>query len=124
MIAGSDLLLPSPAEIPARMGDLAAWLAQAPLTPESAFDAHERLVTVHPFSDGNGRTARLLMNLLLTKAGYPPLVIRPEDRLAYFDALDATRIGNRAAYHEFMYARLEQALDHQLGILQRAQDLP
>lgn len=120
-IAGSPIILPSPAEIPALMGDLAQWLAATPLTPETAFDAHERLVTIHPFSDGNGRTSRLLMNLLLLKAGYPPVVILPEDRPAYFDALEAARGGDRPAYHDFLKARLERALDHHVEILKRGQ---
>lgn len=122
MIAGSSLVLPSPAEIPARMGDFARWLGKAPPTPEAAFDAHEGLVTIHPFSDGNGRTSRLLMNLLLLKSGYPPVVIRPEDKPAYFDALDATRNNDRPGYHRFMNARLETALDHHLEILHRGVD--
>jgi Fic family protein len=121
-IAGSSLVLPSPAEIPARMGDFSRWLEAAPRTPEAAFDAHEGLVTIHPFSDGNGRTSRLLMNLMLLKIGYPPVVVRPEDRPAYFDALDATRAGDRLAYHRFMYVRLEEALDHHLEILHRGID--
>ena len=89
-ISGSPLLLPSPAELPALMGDFGQWLLRtdpkADPGPEAAFDAHERLVTIHPFSDGNGRTARLLMNLLLLKAGYPPLVLLPETRPAYHEA--------------------------------------
>jgi len=44
---------PSPVEVPALMGDLAAWLAPAPSTPATAFDAHGRLVHIHPFNDGN-----------------------------------------------------------------------
>lgn len=123
VIAGSSLVLPSPAEIPARMGDFARWLETAPPTPETAFNAHEGLVTIHPFSDGNGRTSRLLMNLLLLKSGYPPVVIRPEERPGYFDALDATRLGDRPAYHYFMNARLEMALDHHLEILHRGLDV-
>ncbi len=50
---------PSPAEIPAPMGDFAGWLGTAPATPEAGFTAHRRLVDIHPFNDGNGRTARL-----------------------------------------------------------------
>ena len=53
---------PSPAEIPALMGDLAAWLRAASDTLQTAFTAHRRLASIHPFNDGNGRTARLLMN--------------------------------------------------------------
>ncbi len=122
IIAGSSLILPSPAEIPGRMGDFARWLEKAPATPAAAFDAHEGLVTIHPFTDGNGRTSRLLMNLMLLKGGYPPVVIRPEDRPAYLDALDATRVNDRPIYHRFMNGRLEAALDHHLEILQRGVD--
>jgi Fic family protein len=78
---------PSPAEIPALMGDFAQWLATAPDTPETAFTAHRRLVDIHPFNDGNGRAARLLMNLVLIRGGYPPIAVRPEDRPAYILAL-------------------------------------
>ena len=124
VITGSTLLLPSPAEIPAYMGDFARWLQDAPRTPEAAFDAHERLVTIHPFSDGNGRTSRLLMNLLLLRAGYAPVVILLEDRLAYFNALDAVRSGSPQAYYRFMAERLETALDHYLRVLRKGLDLP
>jgi hypothetical protein len=79
--------------------------------PEAAYDSHEGLVTIHPFRDGNGRTARLLMNLLLLKNGYPPIVIRPEDRPPYLYALDATRVGDRVRYY-----RLEAPLDHHLEV--------
>ena len=78
---------PAPTEGPGLMGDFAAWLRAAPAAPETAFSAHRRLVDSHPFNDGNGRTARLLMNLILIKSGFPPIAIRPEDRLAYLQAL-------------------------------------
>lgn len=120
MISGSTLMLPSPAEIPARMGDFAAWLRKDPATAVTAFDAHEGLVTIHPFSDGNGRTARLLINLLLLKIGYPPVVILPEDLTAYHETLQAVQLrDDRGAWHDFMVARLESALDHYLEILCR-----
>lgn len=120
MISGSPLVLPSPAEIPARMGDFAKWLVNAQFTPDTAFDAHEGLVTIHPFTDGNGRTARLLMNLILLKAGFPPVVILPEERPAYHDGLQTLQIaGDRAPYYAFMNARLEAALDHHLELLRR-----
>lgn len=51
--------------------------------------AHAVLVDIHPFADGNGRTARLLMNYVLMRLGYPPCSVNAEDRLAYFGALDA-----------------------------------
>src|SRR3954452_4330260 len=73
---------PAPAEIPALMGDYAKWLGSVTPGPQGAFDAHRQLVDIHPFEDGNGRTARLLMNLLLIRAAYPPVAVRPQDRPA------------------------------------------
>ncbi len=114
-ITGSPLLLPSPAELPALMGDFGRWLASLEPSPEAAFDAHERLVTIHPFSDGNGRTARLLMNLLLLKAGYPPLVLLPEMRPAYHEALQAVQIGGRReVWHAFLVAQLARTMEELL----------
>lgn len=55
---------------------------------ERAAKVHADFVRIHPFIDGNGRTSRLLMNLELLKAGYPPCVITIENRLAYYEALD------------------------------------
>ncbi|WP_371972103.1 Fic family protein [Acinetobacter sp. AL9] len=55
---------------------------------EWAAKVHADFVGIHPFIDGNGRTSRLLMNLELMKAGYPPCVIKVENRLAYYEALD------------------------------------
>ena len=119
-IAGSPLVLPSPFEIPAFMGDFAAWLAAAPAGPETAFEAHARLVAIHPFSDGNGRTARLLMNLLLIRAGYPPVVIGPEHRASYIDALQALQLrSDPQPYQRLMTERLAASLDHHLAMLER-----
>ncbi|OUY05868.1 Fic family protein [Acinetobacter populi] len=55
---------------------------------ERAAKVHADFVGIHPFIDGNGRTSRLLMNLELMKAGYPPCVITVENRLAYYEVLD------------------------------------
>jgi Fic family protein len=87
-IAGSPVVFPNPLKVPDLMADFGAWLETAPATPSAAFDAHFRLTAIHPFSDGNGRTARLLMNLLLIRGGYPPVPVRPEDRRVYLEALE------------------------------------
>ncbi|WP_035375538.1 Fic family protein [Haploplasma axanthum] len=55
---------------------------------------HGEFVKIHPFVDGNGRTARLLMNFELIKSGYPPVVIKTEDRAEYYDALDRAHTTN------------------------------
>lgn len=121
MIAGSLVRFPSPAEIPALMGDFTSWLRTAETNPGTAFEAHYRLVTIHPFSDGNGRTARLLMNLLLIRGGYPPVVIAPEERVAYLTSLESRQLGQGdRAYHDFMASRLVASLRLYVGHLGRA----
>ncbi len=77
-----------------------------------AGEAHYRLVTVHPFVDGNGRTARLLMNLLLLMEGYPPAIIRTRDRLAYIGALEHAQLGgSRRDFDALIAKAAERSLD-------------
>jgi Fic family protein len=112
---------PTPVEVPALMGDFAAWLGPAPDTPETAFTAHRRLVDIHPFNDGNGRTARLLMNLILIRGGYPPLAVRPEDRLAYTRALQQAQAGQGTeSFDALLYKRLDATLGEYLSALNEA----
>lgn len=107
---------------PALMGDFARWLRAAPDTPETAFTAHRRLVHIHPFNDGNGRTARLLMNLILLRGGYPPVAVRPEDRPAYLVALQQVQAGGSdAAFHQLLYERLDTTLGEYVGAAREAQ---
>ncbi|MDX4060431.1 Fic family protein [Aliarcobacter skirrowii] len=61
---------------------------------ELASFVHIEFVKIHPFVDGNGRTSRLLMNLELIKAGFPPVVIELEDRLEYYKSLDTAHTSN------------------------------
>jgi Fic family protein len=112
---------PSPAEVPALMGDFSTWLRAAPTTPATAFTAHLRLVDIHPFNDGNGRTARLLMNLILIRAGYPPIAVRPEDRLAYIAALQKSQAGvGSELFDTLLYQRLDATLNEYLSALRPA----
>lgn len=98
---------PSPAELPALMGDFASWLSGASDMPETAFAAHWRLVQIHPFNDGNGRTARLLMNLILIRGSYPPIAVRPDDRPAYIEALQKTQVAFDPLLHQRLIATLD-----------------
>src|SRR5436309_8746872 len=103
------------------MRDFAGWLAPAPNTPDTAFTAHRRLVDIHPFSDGNGRTARLLMNLVLVRGGYPPVAIRPQDRKLYLDGLERASLAeDTMPYRRFLYERLDATLADYLSALREA----
>jgi Fic family protein len=112
---------PSPVEVPSVMGDFAAWLSGVPDTPETAFEAHRRLVDIHPFNDGNGRTARLLMNLILIRGSYPPIAVRPEDRLSYTRALQCSQAGQGTEeFEKLLYERLDSTLEEYLNALSEA----
>ncbi len=103
------------------MGDFAGWLGSAPATPEIAFAAHRRLADIHPFNDGNGRTARLLMNLILIKGGYPPVAVRPEDRLAYIRPLQQSQLGlGTESFDTLLYERLDATLGKYLDAFEQA----
>jgi hypothetical protein len=111
---------PSPVEIPALMGDFSNWLQSAPVTPATAFTAHRRLVDVHPFNDGNGRTARLVMNLVLIRGGYPPVAVRPEDRQSYVAALQISQAGRgHEAFDGLLFQRLDSTLAEYLRAVRR-----
>jgi len=113
---------PPPAEVPSLIGDFAAWLGPSPNTPETAFDAHRRLVDIHPFNDGNGRTARLLMNLVLIRGGYPPVTVRPEDRLEYIRGLQEEQAGGSIEDSRLLlYRRLDATLGEYLSTLEETQ---
>lgn len=88
-ISGSDHVPPTPADTPDQMSQLINWLATTELAPLwRAAVTHAWLTHIHPFHDGNGRIARLLSNLILIRAGIPPLIVRAEsDRGAYISAL-------------------------------------
>jgi Fic family protein len=83
-----------------------------------AAELHTRFVKIHPFVDGNGRTGRLLMNFDLMKAGYTPAIIRKEDRLAYYDALDEASVsGVYDRVTQLVAESVEQSLKVYLDLL-------
>lgn len=96
-ISGTEYIPPAPDEIPQLMKHLIDQIhsSQTTLHPiELATMAHKRLVDIHPFIDGNGRTARLLMNLILVNTGYGVVSIPPIWRNDYINALSASRKQN------------------------------
>lgn len=114
-IAGSRVSMPMPREVPNLMGEFETWLTSKPDLHPVAFagEAHYRLASIHPFVDGNGRTARLLMNLLLMMEGYPPAILRKRDRLKYLAALEQAQLGGSKADYDALIA---QAADRSLDL--------
>lgn len=113
-ISGAAVVLPNPRKIPDLMDEFQEWMvAPSDLHPVAfAGEAHYRLVTIHPFVDGNGRTARLLMNMLLMMAGYPPAIIRKRDRLAYIGALEKAQLGGaRTEFDTIIAKAVDRSLD-------------
>ena len=120
-IEGSDYLPPPAFEIPDLMKQLLKWLRKNPeeLRPvEMAAVFHYKFVSIHPFDDGNGRVARLLMNLRLIKHGYPLTVIRNYDRRRYYDTLRKADNGNLKSLTTFIARCVEQSLDLYLSAIE------
>ena len=120
-VAGSPMVFPNPVKVPELMQAFGRELESSLATPDTAFDAHFRLTAIHPFSDGNGRTARLLMNLLLIRGGYPPVAVRPEDRKPYLETLEhGSLTQDLRPFQAFMHARLDATLGEYLSAVQEA----
>ena len=110
----------TPEETPILMHELVAWYQQAgeaenlhPLVLAVLF--HHRFTSIHPFDDGNGRLARLLMNFILMRRQFPPIVVRQENRNAYYAALNQADQGVYQPLFEYLYKGLERSLKLQLS---------
>ncbi len=113
-LKGSETILPNPVKVPDLMQEFIAWLQNSNFDNpiKIAADAHFKLVSIHPFVDGNGRTARLLMNLLLMQEGFPPAIIRKEDRSFYLESLEKGQTKNDLTdYYVLIYKALGRSLD-------------
>jgi len=83
-----------------------------------AIEAHLKLVSIHPFTDGNGRTARLFMNLLLMMKNYPPAIVRKRDRQKYINAIETAQLtGDKEKYEKVMLKAVERSLNIYLNTL-------
>lgn len=113
-IAGAAHTPPEVVDVPRLMRNLMAWLKKdtKKLHPvETAAVLHHKLVHIHPFADGNGRTSRLVMNLLLMRAGYPLAIILKNDRRRYYRVLGQADRGNEEPLILFVAQAVERSLD-------------
>jgi Fic family protein len=119
-IPRSPVTFPHARDVHGLMNEFSNWLRQPGEDNPCviAAQAHHRLVSIHPFTDGNGRTARLLMNLILMRAGYPPTVIRPEDHAEYLKTLEKADVGDVVPYYAFMANIMERSFKEALTFLQ------
>ncbi len=110
-ISGSRVILPNPMKVPDLMKAFFQKL-DSNKGVEDIIKTHLDFVSIHPFSDGNGRCARLLMNLLLMQNGFCPIIIRPRDRKRYINSIEKTQLsGDIDDYMKFMVTRLSQSFD-------------
>ena len=115
-ISGTEYVPPKPEDVPALMKTFCAALTEKwdSLHPiRLAAFAHRKLVDIHPFTDGNGRTARLLMNLILINRGHPVVSIPPVLRLEYINALKAAQRDKNPSDEPFIRFIAECALEAQ-----------
>lgn len=118
-ISGSQTILPNPLKVPDLMKDFSEWLVKKDNDMlMKAIEAHYRLVTIHPFVDGNGRTARLLLNSMLLENGYVPIIIRTIDRRRYLSALETYQTKeNSEPYYKFMLSAMNRSLKMMIDLL-------
>lgn len=110
-ISGSRVILPNPMKVPDLMKSFFEKLDRIKGV-EDIIKTHLDFVSIHPFSDGNGRCARLLMNLLLMQNGFCPIIVRPRDRKRYINSIEKAQLtGNINDYIKFMVTRLSQSFD-------------
>ena len=120
-IAGADFIPPPAYEVSHLIARLVDWCNRNPdeFRPiELAAILHHRFVSIHPFHDGNGRVARLLMNLELTRSGYPIAVILNVDRKKYYDTLKKADNGDPTSFVNFVASTVERSLDLYLRALE------
>jgi Fic family protein len=120
-VTGETFYFAMPEETPSKMFDLINWFrgemdkpAVNPLVLAAEF--HYRFILIHPFDDGNGRIARLLMNFILLIKGLPPVIIKTEDKTNYFAALRQADAGILNGFVEY----IGQNLIHSLELMVKA----
>ena len=122
-ISGANFVPPNALKVSDYITELIDW------TNHSNLDSlikiaifHHRFVWIHPFFDGNGRTVRLIFNLLLMKEGFPPAIILKNDRKKYYDALNLANNGDYGKLLLLILQAVERSLDIYLSSLNNTYD--
>lgn len=124
-ITGANFVPPNALKVYNFVEDLVHWVNTGtkdlhPVIAATVF--HHRFVWIHPFFDGNGRTVRLLFNLLLMKEGFPPAIILKNDRKKYYDALNKANTGDYTKLLLLVIQALERTLNIYLSNLDNDAD--
>jgi Fic family protein len=120
IIGGADHKPPEALEIPRLMQNLISWVGdnKKKIHPvELASILHHKLVYIHPFFDGNGRTSRLAMNIILMQSGFPLVIVLKNDRKKYYQSLSSADKGEYVSFVNFIARAVERTLDIYLKIL-------
>ena len=117
IISGADHKPPNFLDVPSKMQELIGSMDNNLNIIEQAALLHHSFVHIHPFWDGNGRTARLIMNVLILNAGFPLCIILKNDRKRYYRVLDLADKGKYAPFCEFVAQAVIRSLNIYLKIL-------
>ena len=120
IISGSAFTPPASHDVSPQMEEFGRWLSGVSVPGDlyataagiiRAVAAHAWFVTIHPFVDGNGRVARLLMNLILMRYGYPIAIIAKDDRARYYEALEETQSSDLSAFLALVVESVHESLE-------------
>ena len=115
-VTGEIFYFATPEETPAKMQELVEWFRKEkekananPIILAALF--HYRFIRIHPFDDGNGRVARILMNFIFMQFGYPPAIIKTEDKENYYAVLRLADVGELEPFIEYITQNLIRSLE-------------
>ncbi|HXG82426.1 MAG TPA: Fic family protein [Pyrinomonadaceae bacterium] len=113
---GETFYFAAPEETPAKMQELIEWFRAEkekhetnPIILAALF--HYRFISIHPFDDGNGRVARILMNFILMQSGFPPAIIKTGDKENYYGVLRLADAGELEPFIEYIADNLVRSLE-------------
>ena len=113
-IVGANFIPIPPYLVKEKMEELISWHKESEQHPiEKSSILHGEFVKIHPFKDGNGRTARLLLNFELMRNSYPPIIINKEERENYYRTLDTGSVtGNWEEFINFIAVKVDERVEY------------